>query len=93
MTFTDLGNAGLEAILGFHRRGDRLKIEPCVAPDWPHYEITYRHRSATYHIIVKNAAGKGRGVRTLTVDAQPVPDGEIPLVDDGRAHAVRVELG
>ena len=29
----------------------------------------------------------------VTGDAQPVPDGEIPLVDDGRAHAVRVELG
>jgi hypothetical protein len=27
------------------------------------------------------------------VDSQAVPDGEIPLVDDGKAHAVRVELG
>ena len=88
-----LYRVGLEAILGFRRRGDRLKIEPCVAPDWPHYEITYRHRSATYHIIVENAAGTGRGVRAVTVDAQAVPDGEIPLVDDGKAHAVRVELG
>ena len=87
-----LYRVGLEAILGFRRRGDRLRIEPCVAPDWPRYELTYRYRSATYHIIVENAAGTGRGVRAVTLDAQAVPDGEIPLMDDGRAHAVRVEL-
>ena len=88
-----LYRVGLEAILGFRIRGDRLRIEPCVAPDWPRYELTYRHHSATYHIVVENAAGTGRGVRAVTVDAHAVPDGEIPLVDDGKTHAVRVELG
>jgi len=87
------GEPYIEAILGFRRRGDRLKIEPCVAPDWPRYELTYRHRSATCHIIVDNAAGTGRGVRAVTVDATDVLDGEITLMDDGKAHAVRVELG
>ena len=52
-----------------------------------------RHRSAIYHIVVENAAGTGRGVRGVTVDAQAVPDGEIPLMDDGQIHEVRVELG
>ena len=66
---------------------------PCVAPDWPRYELTYRHRSATYHIVVDNAAGTGRGVRAVTVDAHAVPDGEISLLDDGKTHEVRVELG
>ena len=61
-----------------------------VAPDWPRCELTYRHRSATYHIIVDNAAATGRAV---TVDATDVPDGEITLRDDGNAHAVRGELG
>jgi cellobiose phosphorylase len=88
-----LYRVGLESILGFRLRGDRLRIDPCVAPDWPRYELTYRHRSATYHVVVENAAGTGRGVRAVTVDSQAVPDGEIPLVDDGKAHAVRVELG
>jgi hypothetical protein len=47
----------------------------------------------TYHIIVDNAAGTGRGVRAVTVDATDVPDGEITLMDDAKAHAARVELG
>jgi cellobiose phosphorylase len=88
-----LYRVGLEAILGFRKRGDRVRIDPCVAPDWPRYELTYRHRSAIYHIVVENAAGTGRGVRAVTVDAQAVPDGEIPLMDDGQTHEVRVELG
>ena len=81
------------AILGFHKRGDRLRIEPCVAPDRPRYELTYRHRSATYYIVVENRAGTGRGVRAVIVDAQAVRDGEIPLMDDGKTHTVQVELG
>jgi cellobiose phosphorylase len=88
-----LYRVGLEAILGFHKRGDRVRIDPCVAPDWPRYELTYRHRSAIYHVVVENAAGTGRGVRAVTVDAHAVPDGEIPLMDDGKTHEVRVELG
>ena len=88
-----LYRVGLEAILGFRRRGDRLMIEPCVAPDWRRYEITYRYRSASYNIIVENAAGTGRGVRAVTVDGEIARDGEIPLRDDGKAHVVRVELG
>ena len=88
-----LYRVGLEAILGFHKRGDRVRIDPCVAPDWPRYELTYRHRSSTYHIVVENAARTGRGVRAVTVDAQAVRDGEIPLMDDGKTHEVRVELG
>ena len=88
-----LYRVGLEAILGFHKRGDRLRIDPCVAPDWPRYELIYRHRSATYHIVVENTAGTGRGVRAVTVDARAMPDGEIPLMDDGQTHEVRVALG
>ena len=88
-----LYRVALEAILGFRLRDDVLRIEPCVAPRWQRYELTYRHRSATYHISVENAAGTGRGVRAVTVDAQTTLDGAIPLVDDGKVHEVRVELG
>ena len=49
--------------------------------------------TAIYHIVVENAAGTGRGMHAVTVDAHAIPDGEIPLVDDGKTHEVRVELG
>ena len=59
--------------------GDRLRFEPCIPPGWPGYEITYRYRSATYHVRVENPTGTGRGVRSVTVDGQPVPEGIVPL--------------
>ena len=42
------------------------------------YEITYRHRSATYRVRVENPAGPGCGVRSVTVDGRPAPDGSVP---------------
>jgi hypothetical protein len=34
-----------------------------------------------------------RGVREATLDGAPVDASAIPIVDDGRAHEVRVVLG
>ncbi len=88
-----LYRVALEAILGLRRAGDTLHVEPCVPAGWPVFEVTYRHRSATYRIRVENPAGAGRGVRSVTVDGQPEPGRAVPLRDDGQAHDVRVVLG
>ena len=88
-----LYRVALEAILGLRLAGDRLHFEPVVPPSWPGYEITYRYRSATYRVRVENPTDTGRGVRSVTVDDQPVPGRIVPLRDDGRTHDVRVTLG
>jgi cellobiose phosphorylase len=88
-----LHRVALEAILGFHRSGDTLCIEPCVPRGWPGYEITYRHGSATYRVRVDNPAGTGRGVRSVILDGQPAPGGVVTLRDDGRKHEIRIVLG
>ena len=84
--------SGLEAILGFRLRGNRLQIEPSIPPGWPGYEITYHHGSATYHVIVENTNGTGRGVRSLTLDGQPGLTGVIALADDAHRHEIRVSI-
>jgi cellobiose phosphorylase len=88
-----LYRVGLEAILGFRLRGTQLELDPCVPPGWSGYEITYRHRSATYHVVVENSGGSGRGVRSVTVDGRAVPEGVVELADDGGQHKVRIALG
>lgn len=60
--------------------------------DWPQFEITYRYRSATYHITVANPRGTGRGVQSVSVDGTPQDDRSIALADDGRRHTVCVVL-
>jgi cyclic beta-1,2-glucan synthetase len=88
-----LYRVGLESILGFRLEGDRLHLDPCIPADWPGFEITYRHRSATYHIIIENPEKVERGVRSVMVDDAGQSDGVVPLADDGRTHEVRVTLG
>ncbi|MDE3160571.1 MAG: glycosyl transferase [Acidobacteriota bacterium] len=88
-----LYRVGLEAILGFRLRGNRLELDPCVPPGWSGYEITYCHRSATYHVVVENSGGSGRGVRSVSVDGRAISGGVVELADDGRQHQVQIALG
>src|SRR6202035_3508540 len=69
----------LEAILGIHPSGSRLRIEPCIPSRWPGYEVAYRHGSASYRIRVENPTGVCRGVQSVQVDGQVVPGGDVPL--------------
>ena len=88
-----LFRVGLEAILGFHLRNDRLKIDPRIPGDWPGFEIAYRHGAANYRIAVENPDGVEHGVRSATLDGRPADPFAIPLVDDGRDHEVLIRMG
>jgi len=88
-----LYRVALETTLGFRLRGGKLRVEPCIPPSWPRFELSYRYRSATYRIMVDNSAGTGRGVRSVELDGQPLSDGTVLLSDDGKTHDVRVQLG
>ena len=84
---------GLEAILGFHKRGNQLFIEPQIPTSWPGYEIDYRFGKSTYAIKVQQP-GSGEDSRRLeiVVDGRVLEGAGIPLVDDGREHEVVVRL-
>jgi cyclic beta-1,2-glucan synthetase len=87
-----LYRVGLESILGFLLRDNRLTIDPCISSSWPGYTITYRYRSATYHVSVENPDGVERGVKRVELDGSQI-QGAVSLSDDGRLHTVRVILG
>jgi len=84
---------GLEAILGFTKRGSSLRMEPCIPRRWDKVSISYTYRSAHYVIELRNPTGAVRGVSSVTVDGVVSSDGAIPLADDGREHTVIVEIG
>ncbi|MEP6898661.1 MAG: glycosyl transferase family 36, partial [Rhodanobacter sp.] len=93
-----LYRAGLEAILGFHLLGDRLRIDPCIPKAWPGFRITFQYRvgsrTTRYEIGVENPAGVCRGVASVQMDGQMISSGEpASLVDDGEEHDLRVVLG
>jgi len=94
-----LYRAGIESILGFRRQGAFLVIDPCIPTNWPGFELTYRHGTTHYKIVVENPKGVCRGIASLELDnvaiTEAAPNGLlcVPLSDDGKTHAVRVVLG
>jgi cyclic beta-1,2-glucan glucanotransferase len=89
-----LYRAGLEWILGFRVRGAMLSIDPCIPRDWPRYAIRFLFHSATYEIKVENPSGVARGIALVEVDGKLLRGSlNIPLIDDGAVHRVRVVLG
>ena len=49
-------------------------VDPCVPRGWPSFEISYRYRSAMYHLTVVNG-GSGRRVSGVNVDGRLVEGG------------------
>jgi cyclic beta-1,2-glucan synthetase len=85
--------AALEGVLGFTKRGNDLRIEPCVPPAWRDFTIEYRHGSSTYAIAVRNPDAVSTGVARVEVDGADLADRVVRLVDDGSRHDVIVTMG
>jgi cyclic beta-1,2-glucan synthetase len=85
--------AGLESILGFELRGERLLIAPCIPRSWREFKIRYRHRGSLYHITVENPLGVSHGVASIEVDGERQRADEVTLKADRQQHHVRVVLG
>jgi cyclic beta-1,2-glucan synthetase len=84
---------GVEAILGLHVEAGKLRIDPCIPGEWKSYRLIYRNGNTKYTIRVENPNGQNRGVSDVMMDGEDLPEGEIPLLDDGEEHSVRVILG
>jgi cyclic beta-1,2-glucan synthetase len=73
---------GLEAILGFTRRGDSLQLLPCVPAEWKEYAIDYRFGGSLYSLRVE----RGDDAPGVTLDGRSIEGSTILLVDDGHPH-------
>jgi N,N'-diacetylchitobiose phosphorylase len=78
-------------ILGVRLSFEGLIIDPCV-PGWKQFSITRRWRGAEFRIHVQNPDGVQKGVRSITLDGQPV-SGAIPPQPAGSVHQVQVVMG
>jgi cyclic beta-1,2-glucan synthetase len=87
-----LYRVGLEAILGFTKRGETLEMDPCVPSSWKEFSVEYRHGGSKYSILVKNPSGVQRGVASTTLDGAII-EGLVQLVSDGSDHEIIVTMG
>jgi cyclic beta-1,2-glucan synthetase len=85
--------AGLESILGFRLRGEKLSFDPCVPRWWREFEMTYRRGAAVYRIKVENPLGLSRGIASVEVDGVTQMRPEVLLSSEPQQHTVRVVMG
>ncbi len=90
-----LYRAGLEALLGFHLRGAKLLIDPCIPAHWPGFKIDFRHLATRYLIEIENPRNVQTGVASATLDGESVSGSpaEINLVDDAATHRWILTMG
>jgi len=94
-----LYRAGLEAMLGFRLRGDRLRIDPCIPKHWPGFQLTYlqrgrQHVITRYEIAVENPSHVSHGIILVEFDGKTLATKDaIALADDGQTHSLRIVLG
>ncbi len=80
-------------ILGIRPEIDGLRIDPCIPKAWPGFTVRRVFRGKTLHIEVKNPAGVNRGVKSLTLDGQPLAGSLIPAAKLKSGAKIVAELG
>jgi len=83
---------GLESILGFILKGNRLTIKPCIPTSWKSYEIIFQFGKSKYTVLVNNPIGLCGGNAQIDLDGAPLPTSEVILLDDEREHQLTVTL-
>ncbi|AMG31026.1 N,N'-diacetylchitobiose phosphorylase [Grimontia hollisae] len=79
-------------ILGVQTGFDGLTVNPCIPTSWPGFEVNREWRGAMYQIKVQNPNGVSKGVKSVTLNGQPV-EGAIPAQAEGSVNEVIVVLG
>jgi cyclic beta-1,2-glucan synthetase len=79
--------AVLEQVLGIQINGDTVRINPCIPPDWPEFEVFLKLPAVDYVVQVSRGPAM-----SISVDGEPVAGDSIPLVRDQRRRVVRVTL-
>ena len=89
-----LYRAGLEAVLGLEVEGDRLRVHPCLPPDWTFAEVTLSQ--PRWRVRVTISAGDAWPRRVERIELDGADTTELNCVTppaDGEEHHVHVVMG
>lgn len=80
----------VESLLGLQLREDRLHIDPCVPDEWTEYNLRYRYRDTTYHIVVRRSQNDND--MSVYVDGNAQREPVIALRNDHHEHQVEIKF-
>ena len=85
----------VESLLGLNLEADRLRLAPCLPPEWNEFAMRYRYRETLYHISVSRDEDTGEGnpeAITVIVDGIVQASNVVLLADDRLDHRVEVRV-
>lgn len=80
-------------ILGIRPELDGLRLDPCIPAGWPGFSAARQFRGRTVEIEVKNPNGVCRGVQSITLNGNPLPNNLVPVEMLAEKNQVVVVLG
>jgi len=80
-------------VLGLRPEPDGLCIDPCIPHDWNGFKAARRFRGHTLEIAVKNPNHVCRGVRSLSLNGEPLKGNVVPADLLGKNNLVEVVMG
>ncbi len=82
--------AGLEAILGFTREGEKLRVKPCIPGSWTEFSVTMQIGSSVYEFTVS----RGGVTDEAQLDVEVVAPGEylVTLRDNAGIRKISLAL-
>jgi cellobiose phosphorylase len=80
-------------VLGLRPELDGLRIDPCIPSTWPGFQATRQFRGQVVEIEVRNPDGICRGVKSITLNGEPLPDNLLPAGRLAGHNRVEVVLG
>ena len=80
-------------VLGVRPEFEGLRIDPCIPKAWPGFTMSRHFRGKMISIEVRNPSGVCRGVKTLTVDGEPIDGSVIPAAKLKKNSWVLAVLG
>ena len=77
-------------ILGIRPAFNGLVIDPCIPSSWDGFKVSREFRGARYEIEVKNPGHVSKGIASIEVNGQPLPEGcaTIPVMPQGEVIKV-----
>jgi len=76
--------------LGVRADYNGLRIDPCLPSHWKPASLIRSFRGARYRIKIENPHGRQTGIKSITLDGNPVEGNLLPVLSDGATHEVRV---
>lgn len=80
-------------ILGIRPQEEGLLVDPSIPAEWAGFQVRRTFRKAVYRIEVRNPERVSRGVKSITVDGNPIEGQLLPVFADGQTHVVNVLMG